>query len=78
MLASATTVYFYSLVGEIPLFSPRVDDLRQVWKRPLIGYVYDLHYVVALFATILVDRARTPRERVFKHHYSVLTRWLIR
>lgn len=64
-LASATTVYFYSLLGEIPLFSPRVDELRQVWKRPLIGYVYDLHYVVALFSIILVDRARTVRERVF-------------
>jgi hypothetical protein len=63
LLASATTVYFYRLIGEIPLFSPRVDELRQVWKRPLVGYVYDLHYVVALFATILVDRSRTGRER---------------
>ncbi len=65
LMASATTVYFISLIGEIPLFSPRVDELRQIWKRPLIGYVYDLHYVVALFATILVDRARSGRERVF-------------
>jgi hypothetical protein len=63
LLASATTVYFYRLAGEIPLFSPRVDELRQIWKRPLIGYVYDLHYVVALFGTILVDRSRTARER---------------
>ena len=63
LIASATTVYFYRLAGEIPLFSPRVDELRQVWKRPLIGYLYDLHYVVALFGTILVDRARTNRER---------------
>ena len=58
-------MYFYRIVGEIPLFSPRVDELRQVWKLPLIGYVYDLHYVVALFGTILVDRARSARERVF-------------
>jgi hypothetical protein len=36
-----------------------------VWKRPLIGYVYDLHYVVALFGTILADRASATRERVF-------------
>ena len=64
-LASATTFYFIQLLGEIPLFSPRVDELRQVWKRPLIGYVYDLHYVVALFGTILADRANTTRERVF-------------
>jgi oligosaccharide repeat unit polymerase len=64
-LATLTTVYFVSLLGgEIPLFSPRVDELRQVWKRPLVGYVYDLHYVVALFGTILADRARTKRERV--------------
>jgi hypothetical protein len=63
-LASATTVYFYRLAGEIPLFSPRVDELRQIWKLPLIGYVYDLHFVVALFGTILVDRSRTARERV--------------
>lgn len=63
LIASATTVYFYRLVGEIPLFSPRVDELRQIWKRPLIGYLYDLHYAVALFGTILVDRARTGRER---------------
>ena len=65
VLASATTLYFIQLVGEIPLFSPRVDELRQVWKRPLIGYIYDLHYVVALFGTILADRARIRRERVF-------------
>ncbi len=64
-LASAATVYFVMRLGEIPLFSPRVDELRQVWKQPLIGYVYDLHYIVALFGTILADRARTPRERVF-------------
>jgi hypothetical protein len=64
LLASATTLYFYRLVGEIPLLSPRVDELRQIWKRPLIGYVYDLHYVVALLGTILVDRSRTARERV--------------
>jgi hypothetical protein len=62
---TATTVYFIRLAGEIPLFSPQVDELRQIWKRPLIGYVYDLHYVVALFGTILVDRARTARERAF-------------
>lgn len=64
LTASATTVYFYRLVGEIPLFSPRVDELRQIWKRPLVGYLYDLHFMVALFGTILVDRARTHRERI--------------
>ena len=64
-LASAITFYFIQLAGEIPLFSPRVDELRQVWKRPLIGYVYDLHYVVALFGTVLADRASIRRERVF-------------
>src|SRR6185503_1963407 len=63
-LATATTVYFVSLIGEIPLLSPRVDELRQVWKRPLLGYLYDLHYVVALFGTILADRARSRRERL--------------
>ena len=42
-----------------------MDELRQVWKRPLIGYIYDLHYVVALFGTVLADRARIRRERVF-------------
>ena len=64
-LATATTAYFIARLGEIPLFSPRVDELRQIWKLPYVGYVYDLHYVVALFGTILADRARTTRERAF-------------
>ncbi|MBW3534522.1 MAG: hypothetical protein KY453_04800 [Gemmatimonadetes bacterium] len=64
-VASATTVYFVWLAGEVPLFSPRVDELRQTFKRPLLGYLYDLHFPVALFAAILADRATRRSERVF-------------
>ncbi|MHB1194705.1 MAG: O-antigen polymerase [Longimicrobiales bacterium] len=51
--ASLMTAYFVQRAGEIPLFSPRIDDLRLVFKLPLLGYVYDLHYAVALFATMI-------------------------
>ncbi|GMV05458.1 MAG: hypothetical protein AMXMBFR53_17360 [Gemmatimonadota bacterium] len=54
--ASAMTAYFVQRAGEIPLFSPRIDDLRLVFKLPLLGYVYDLHYAVALFATMIAVR----------------------
>ena len=62
--ATATTLYFIRLAGEIPLFSPRILELRVIWKRPVWGYVYDLHYVVALFAAILADRSESRRGRL--------------
>lgn len=60
LFAAATlmTAYFVQRAGEIPLFSPRIDDLRLVFKLPLLGYVYDLHYAVALFATMIGLRDR--------------------
>lgn len=63
-VATMVTVYFVRLAGEIPLFSPRVDELRQVWKRPLWGYLYDLHMVVILVCAILVDLSRSRRGRL--------------
>jgi hypothetical protein len=63
--ASLMTAYFVQRAGEIPLFSPRIDDLRLVFKLPLLGYVYDLHYAVALFATMIALRAHGWGQRAF-------------
>lgn len=52
-VATATTVYFVARLGEIPLFSPRINELRLEFKMPLLGYLYDLHFAVALFASML-------------------------
>ncbi len=54
--ASAMTAFQIARLGEIPLFSPRIDQLRTEFKLPLLGYVYDLHYAVALFGTMLAVR----------------------
>ena len=64
VMASLMTLYFIRLAGEIPLFSPRVDELRLIWKRPLWGYVYDLHFVVALLSTILAVESRRTTARL--------------
>lgn len=63
-VASATTAYFVVRAGEIPLLSPRIETLRQTFKLPLLGYLYDLHYPVSLFGVMLLLRARTTRARV--------------
>jgi len=65
VMASAMTAYFVQRAGEIPLFSPRIDDLRLVFKLPLLGYVYDLHYAVALFATMIAVRVRGRGRKAF-------------
>lgn len=63
--ASLMTAYFVRRAGEIPLFSPRIDELRQVFKLPLLGYVYDLHYAVALFATMIALQVRGRAQKAF-------------
>lgn len=63
--ASLMTAYFVMRAGAIPLFSPRIDELRTTFKLPLLGYVYDLHYAVALFATMLFVRTRSRTQKVF-------------
>lgn len=52
-IASAVTWYFVRVAGAIPLLSPNIDQLRQTFKLPLLGYLYDLHAAVALFAVML-------------------------
>lgn len=64
-VATLTTIHFVRQAGEIPLFSPRIDDLRLVFKLPLLGYLYDLHYAVALFATMLGVRAPGLAKKMF-------------
>lgn len=61
--ASVMTVVQVARVGEIPLFSPRIDQLRQTFKIPLLSYIWDLHYAVALFGTMLAVHARRSRVR---------------
>ncbi|HSW31961.1 MAG TPA: O-antigen polymerase [Longimicrobiales bacterium] len=63
--ASLMTAYFVQRAGEIPLFSPRIDDLRLVFKLPLLGYVYDLHYAVALFATMIALEVHGRGQKTF-------------
>ena len=41
LVATAMTVYFVARLGEIPLLSPRIDQLRTEFKLPLLGYVYE-------------------------------------
>ncbi len=62
--ASLMTAHFVQRAGEIPLFSPRIDELRLVFKLPLLGYVYDLHYAVALFATMIALQVRGMGRRL--------------
>lgn len=57
-VAAATTVWFVARLGEVPLFSPRINELRLEFKLPLWGYLYDLHYAVALFAAMLAAWSR--------------------
>ncbi len=64
VLASLMTVYFVQRAGAIPLFSPRIDSLRTEFKLPLLGYVYDLHYAVALFSAMLVLHVKGRSERI--------------
>jgi len=52
-IASATTAFFIWRVGEIPLFSPRIHELRRVFKVPYLGYLFDLHLAATLFAAML-------------------------
>jgi len=52
-IATATTAYFVVRVGEIPLLSPRINELRRIFKVNYLGYLFDLHYAVALFAAAL-------------------------
>ncbi|MDP2957066.1 MAG: hypothetical protein Q8N53_11650, partial [Longimicrobiales bacterium] len=63
--ASLMTAYFFRRAGEITLFSPRIDELRLVFKLPLLGYVYDLHYAVALFGTMIALQAQDRARRTF-------------
>jgi len=63
--ATLMTAYFVRRAGAIPLFSPRIDELRLVFKLPLLGYVYDLHYAVALFATMIAVESRSRAQKVF-------------
>lgn len=63
--ASLMTAYFVRRAGEIPLFSPRIDELRLVFKLPLLGYVYDLHYAVALFGTMIAVQSRGRAQKAF-------------
>jgi len=61
VVATATTAYFIIRMGEVPLFSPRVNELRLEFKLPLWGYLYDLHFTVALFAAMLSAWSRGGR-----------------
>ena len=63
LLATLMTAYFVQRAGAIPLFSPRIDTLRTEFKLPLLGYVYDLHYVVALFSAMLAVHVVGRAER---------------
>ncbi len=60
-IATATTVYFVIRLGEVPILSPRVNELRLDFKVPLLGYLYDLHFAVALFAAMLAVWSRGRR-----------------
>ncbi len=64
IIATIMTVVQVARIGEIPLFSPRIDELRQVFKMSLLGYVWDLHYAVALFGTMLAVHARRNLARL--------------
>lgn len=59
VVASITTWYFVRLAGGIPLFSPLIGELRPIFKRPIIGYFYDLHVYVVLLGAVLLVSART-------------------
>ncbi|MBI4538239.1 MAG: oligosaccharide repeat unit polymerase [Gemmatimonadetes bacterium] len=63
-VATVTTAYFVYRAGAIPLFSPRIDELRRVFKRPLLGYLFDLHYAVALFSAMLLITSRSRLGRL--------------
>lgn len=65
VMASLMTAYFVWRLGEIPLFSPRIDTLRSEFKQPLLGYVYDLHYAVALFGAMLVVHSEGRAQKLF-------------
>ncbi len=62
-IATATTAYFIWTAGEIPLFSPRINELRRTFKLRYFGYLYDLHYASALFSAMLAAWSRTRRAR---------------
>ncbi len=62
-VATATTVYFIWTAGEIPLFSPRINELRRTFKLRYFGYLYDLHYAAALFSAMLAAWSPTRRGR---------------
>ncbi len=64
VVATLMTLYFVQRLGEIPLFSPRIDTLRAQFKLPLLGYVYDLHYAVALFGAMLVVHSKRRSQRL--------------
>ena len=62
-VATAMTAYFVVVAGEIPLLSPRINELRQTFKLRYLGYLYDLHYGAALFAAMLAAWSRTRAGR---------------
>lgn len=65
LIATATTLYFIWRVGEVPLLSPRINELRRIFKVPLLGYLFDLHHAVALFAAMLALWSKSRRARWF-------------
>ncbi|MEZ4415102.1 MAG: O-antigen polymerase [Gemmatimonadota bacterium] len=61
LVASVTTAFFIRRAGAIPLLSPRINELRLDFKLPYWGYLYDLHFAVALFASMLAVWTRGAR-----------------
>ena len=63
-IAATTTVFFIRTAGEIPLFSPRIGELRRTFKLRYWGYLYDLHYPVVLFSVMLASWSDTRSGRM--------------
>ncbi len=64
-IATATTMYFIWRVGEVPLLSPRINELRRIFKVPFLGYLFDLHHAVALFSAMLAVWSKDRSKRLF-------------
>ena len=64
-VATLATWWLVRVAGEVPLFSPAVNTLRQTFQLPYVGYLYNLHILAATLCLMLAQRSKPLAWRAF-------------
>lgn len=62
-VATLATWWLVRVAGEVPLFSPSVNTLRQTFQLPYVGYLYNLHILAATLCLMLALKSKPPARR---------------